>query len=180
MLLVDVKEQLNNMKLNKQGEILDRVYENSGNNCISGYLDGINNIDFDEFNHMYFDSYHIVRDLETISRGTVLDDESILIMQIQRNKEKSYYQMFGISSDSKKYTYLEFENDQAMEEAYFRMRKNNTNLCQGDLSDSLRRIGVDFDTIGQARVNVDLPNTKLEEMVKDNEENKEESSFIMY
>lgn len=178
MHIMEIKEKIND----ERTKVLEDLYKNSGNNCMNGYIEnGINNLGTDEFNHLYFNSQNVYRDLETVSRGTVLDDNSVVIKQIQSDRGKEYYQIFGIDSDGKKYTYLDFESEEAMNEADFRIRKNNTNLCSGDLSDSLRSIGVNFDTIGQVRVNVKFPDADLNEMVKeDNVEKEEENSFIMY
>ena len=176
-----IMEIKNNVK-DERVKILEDLYRNTGNNCMNGYIEnGINNISRDEFNHLYYDSYNISGNLETYSRGTILDDNSIVIKQIQtNNKDKNYYQIFGIDSEGKKYTYLDFESEKAMNEADFRVRRNNTNLCSGDLTESLRNIGVDFDSIGQVRINVEFPSIALNEMVNEETKKEEETSFVMY
>ena len=180
MHILDIKNRVRDSRI----QILENIYRNTGDNCMSGYLEyGINNIGYDEFDHLFFDSYHLVGDdFETLSHGTILDDNSLIIKQIQtNNKDKNYYQIFAVSSDGKKYTYLDFESEEAMMDADFRIRRNNANLCSGELSDTLRSIGVDFDNIGQVRVNVNFPNAELNEMVNNNQNVVEETNtFIMY
>ena len=180
MHISDIKSRVRDNRI----QVLENIYRSTGDNCMSGYLEyGINNIGYDEFDHLFFDSYHLVGDdFETLSHGTILDDNSLVIKQIQtNNKDKHYYQIFSVSSDGKKYTYLDFESEEAMIDADFKIRRSNANLCLGELAESLRNIGVDFDSIGQVRVNVDFPNAELSEMVnEDNEKVEEANTFIMY
>ncbi len=177
-----IKDLSNNVK-DERCSVLERIFDTVGNNCMSGYLEyGIHDMSYDEFNHLCFDSYNLTGDLETLSHGTIMDDNSLVIRQVQNNnKDKKYFQIFGVSSDGKKYTYLDFESEEAMMEADMKIRRGNANLCLGDITDTLREIGVDFDTIGQVRVNVDFPGLELTEMMEDSEKKEEETnSFVMY
>lgn len=149
MNIVQVREMFKDASYKGAIDKLVQLYEKSEDCSMNGYLgSGVKNISRDDLGKLEFESYKNVGDLETISTGVVLED-GFAIKQIQKNDTNTYFQVFSWNSDANKYTWVEFDNNEAMDYAFTRLKIFDTNLCDCDISEKLHQLGINLDDIAQ-------------------------------
>lgn len=170
--ILQVKKMCSGATYTKDLEVLEKLFERTGDRNMNGYLgSGIQNILFDDFSHLEFESNKQVGDLETISKGCVLP-ESVLISQVQKNKDNTYYQLFSWNDEMNAYTWLEFDSYDAMSYSYQRIKAFEEELCSGDLTEKLKKMNIPLDNIASVKVNEQI-NNDLKSMVDESVEMRE-------
>ena len=143
---------------NSSVTLLGKLYETSGNCMMNGFIgDSITSYSFDENGNLEFVSSKRDSKSQIDSTGAVLSD-SIVIKQIQKADNASYNHLFSWDVDNSLYTYILFDDVDAMNKCYDNIKRNNSNLCVGDISSTLSQLDVSFDSISQILLNQKVEN----------------------
>ena len=157
MISIDSFENNNfNSNMGTSVSLLKRLYEKSGNCSLSGFLgDSIESIFVDNNGHLEFISRREDEKIEIITNGMVLSDSIVMMQRQNSNSNQSFY-LYCWDSNSNLYTYLQFDNETSLNDCYDRLKKNDMNLCSGDVSAKLQELGVSYDNISQILLNKDI------------------------
>ena len=144
-----INEDSANEKVNLSLAVLKKLYNYYGNCFLNGYIgDSIVDFTIDENGYLEFITNKVTDDKEISSTGTVLTD-SVIIKQIESSSDRINNQLFSWDIYSNKYTYISFDNEESMNECFNKIKSNDINLCRGDVSLSLKNIGISFDNVSQ-------------------------------
>jgi hypothetical protein len=139
-MLVDKSESLN---------VLQKIYRNTGNSAISGYLgDSVNDFSIDDFGNLEFKSSKKTENKDIYSYGTVLEN-NVLIKQIQKSRDNNFYQLFSWNVSSNTYTYVVFDDMKSLDYAYQQLKKSGVNVEESDISLLFNELGISFDNVAQ-------------------------------
>jgi hypothetical protein len=159
--------------------LLSKLYSNNGNCIQDGFVgDSISNLDVDDSNNLEFNTFKNYNGLDIYSYGTVLDN-SVLIKQIQKNGEKTHNQLFSWDVDDNSYTYVVFDNEKSLDDAYNKIKAFKVNLNNEDISLLFGKLDISFDNVAQILLNqkVNILSSMVDESYQDNIYN--EASFVM-
>lgn len=159
MKISEVKERAKGTTYEKEVDVLENIYHQTGDCAESGFLGFINDIYYDDYGHIEFETNNQVGDLKTRTVGAVLDG-SVIIKQVQENKNNKYSQMFSWKKDGSVYTYVAFDNEEVMNRAYISIKKFHPEFLGENIDMTFLSLGVPFDNI---------MNVKLSQEVKSSE-----------
>lgn len=143
-MLFDKSESLN---------VLKKIYRNTGNSAISGYLgDSVNDFSIDDYGNLEFKSSKKTENKEINSYGTVLEN-SVLIKQIQKSRDNIFYQLFSWNVSDNSYTYVVFDDMKSLDYAYNQLKRPGINVEESDVSLLFNELGISFDNIAQILLN---------------------------
>lgn len=147
--ILQIKDMCEGATYAKDLDVLERLFNNTGDCVMNGYLgSGIQNISVDSLSHLEFESFKSAGDLETISTGCVLTD-SVLIKQTQRRKNESFHQIFSWNGELNSYLWLQFNDVDAMDYSYERIKTFDESLDNSDLIQQLGKMGIPMDNISK-------------------------------
>ena len=149
MNIIEAKKVYNTDEQLEKFMELEKFYKKNGNDVTAGYINDATAVRFDEKNNIEFQSLHFASNLKTLSTGTLLDN-GVVINQIQRNEQKSYFQIFSWNKDYDTYTYLLFDDLDSMIKAYNTIKDANCNLCDENLVEKLKDLKIPIDNILKA------------------------------
>ena len=142
MNIIDAKEAYNGGRFENGLNKFYRLYQATGDDVKSGYL------------------------------GSAISDDTVLIKQEQKNKEDKSFQIFSWNKDYDKCTYILFDNKEAMDVSYDRIKKSNTCLCNGELNSKLTSLQIPTSNILQVQEDIEinpvLSMVREEEILDDN------------
>ncbi len=172
MNIIDAKEAYNGGRFENGLNKFYRLYQATGDDVKSGYLgSAISDVTLDDGGNLELSTFKVVGDLETDSTCVMLDD-TVLIKQEQKNKEDKSFQIFSWNKDYDKCTYILFDNKEAMDVSYDRIKKSNTCLCNGELNSKLTSLQIPTSNILQVQEDIEinpvLSMVREEEILDDN------------
>lgn len=156
MNICDVKKLIIGASYEKEIEILENLYNYSGNCVMNGYLgSSVLNISYDKDGYVEFESSHELDGLVTSSVGAVLDD-CVIIKQVQQQNEKKLYQFYSWKKDGSCYTYLVFDSSEVLEYVYSSIKKNNVCFLDDNVNNIFSDLGVSFDNVMNIKIAQDV------------------------
>lgn len=168
MNISEVRKQIVGASYEKDVEVLEKLYNNTGNCVMNGFLgSSITNISYDDIGKLEFQSVHMADDLTTISTGVVLD-AAVVIRQTQENDRNKYSQIFSWKKDGSSYTYIAFDQEDVMGYAYEQIKRYHPKFLGENIDQDLRELGIPFDNIMDVKVsqkveNVDTVSSMVDE-----------------
>ncbi len=143
--------------------ILEEIFERCGDCQENGYLgSSVDNISYDETQHLEFQSEHYQEGITTKSTGAVLDD-SVIIMQ-EQNFDNNRYNLYSWKLDGTCYTYLGFGSRDALERAYQAIKSQNQGFLAVELEKELGQLGISYRDITSINVAVRTKKQQAEEI----------------
>lgn len=146
MKISEVKARAEGTTYEKEIDVLENIYRQTGDCAESGFLGFINDIYYDDYGHIEFETNNQVSDLKTRTVGAVLDG-SVIIKQVQENKTNKFAQMFSWKKDGSSYTYVAFDNEKVMNHAYISIKKFHPEFLGENIDRTFLSLGVPFDNI---------------------------------
>ena len=132
---------------------LRTLYQQTGDRLVSGFLGGeIERLELDEDGHLFFSTHREREEVQTDSRGVILDT-SILIKQRQKGREDSFYRIYSWDLDAKQYTMLSFDGESSMNRFFNVMKRFDMNIGGEDITEVFRDMGLTFDSVNQILLN---------------------------
>jgi hypothetical protein len=157
---------------------LKRLYDTTGSCVMNGLLgEELKNCNFDENGVFEFTTDCENDDVQIHSQGAVLSD-SVLIKQTQKDHNQSSCHLYSWDLRKRHYTFLSIQDEEHLNRFYNRIKRTDTNLCQGDISKSFQNMGLTFDAVNRVYLNQSID--PLHQMFDDEFSKEEkESSFVM-
>lgn len=148
---------ISEFRMNEDGEQsierLERLRDDTGNCIMNGFLtDSVSSCNFDSNGLLEFTS-HKEKDGTSISSVGVVLSDSILIRQTQKGEVSSYYSLYSWDDKDGSYTYLSFDNGDILKEYYERIKRMGISLCNEDVSDAFKAMGLSFENVTQVLLN---------------------------
>lgn len=149
--------------------VLRILYKNSGSCVMNGYLgDSVSSFSLDENGNLEFASNKTIGDITTSSTGAILTD-SVLIKQIDKQKDRIHHQLFSWDVPRNRYSYLLFSDEKSLNDCYEKLKNNDICLCGNDVPTIFKNHDISFDNISQILLdqNVDSINAMFEDAQED-------------
>lgn len=141
--------------------ILENIYEYAGDCIQNGFLgSGVSNISYDEFGYVEFQSEKVFDNFSVNSNGTVLDD-SVVIMQVQKNNDKKFWNLYSWKLDGSSYTFFEFDSLKVLEIAYIGLKRINASFLTENLDEFLSEVGISYRDIMNVKVAVSVEKNNI-------------------
>jgi len=145
--------EVTNIDCHEQLAVLKRLLVNTGNCSMNGYLgDSVSGVSITPQGNVEFASKKKDDSILVDSKGTVLSD-SVVIKQEQTIGNRVYYQVFSWDIADDVYTYIAFDDVEAMDSCYEKIKTFDVNLCREDISMKFIEMGIAFDHIAQILLN---------------------------
>lgn len=170
--------ELNN-KRQREYNILTDLSSKNGSCLANGFL-GEDNVEFfvDDSGILEYKTLHSSSEFETYSIGAILSD-SVLIKQTQKNDNRIYNQLISWDVGSNSYTYVAFDNAEALDDCYEKLKSGDVNLSKKDISTEFSKLGISFDGVAQVLLNQKVDELSfMVESVSSSEINKSASNRI--
>ena len=151
---------LKNCSKDYVANIINNVYEKTGNCRVNGFLgEGISNIIFDENGNIEFMTIKNDNDTQIKSWCTLLDG-SILVKQVETKENIVDTRLYSYDINKNVYTYLSLATQESLRKFYDVMKRLEINLCDGDITDNFKNMGLTFDDVIQVLLEqpIDLEN----------------------
>lgn len=156
MNISEVKRLVIGASYEKEIEVLETICEYAGDCVMNGYLgSAVSSISYDENGKVEFDSEYECDGLVTKSTGAVLDS-SVVIKQVQEQDSKKYYQLFSWKQDGTSYSYLAFDSEEVLQQAYNGLKNSSREFLDDNISQTLEELGVSFDNVMDVKVAQDV------------------------
>ena len=157
---------------------LKRLQQATGNSIMNGFLgEDLSNCYFDDNGYLEFMTDCEREGVKIHSCGAVLED-SVIIKQVQSDRDNTTHHLYSWDLNNYHYTFLAIEDEDHLNRFYDTIKRTNTNLCVGDISDNFKKIGLSFDFVNRVLLNQSIdPFHQMfdDEFTKDEKEN----SFVM-
>ena len=162
-----------NDKVVSDAYVLTKLLAETGDSSKSGYLDNsITGMSLDEFGNLQFESYREKEGRKISSLGVVYDG-CVLIKQEEKVGSRNYYQMYSWDIEDKCYTYISFDKEKPMNNCFNKLRGNQVNLHNEDISLKFSELGISFDDIAQVKLHQNMNSFSLDDMFRDRVVNQE-------
>lgn len=134
-------------------ERLERLRDEAGNCVMNGFLsDSVSACSFDSNGVLEFSSDKEKDDVVISSVGAVLPN-GVLIRQTQKGEVSSFYNLYSWNAKGDSYTYLSFDNGDILKRYYDTIKRFGHNLCDEDITDLFKEMGLSFDSVTQVLLN---------------------------
>lgn len=166
-------------KKQREYNILADLSSRNGNCLANGYL-GEENAEFfvDDSGILEYKTVHSSSEFETYSVGAILSD-SVLIKQTQKSDSRIYNQLISWDVGNNSYTYVAFDNAEALDDCYQKLKSGDVNLSKKDISTEFSKLGISFDHVAQVLLDQKVDELSfMVESVSSNEINKSGSNKI--
>ena len=80
------------------------------------------------------------------STGCILN-HSILIKQVEKKGEITFYHLYSWDIEDSNYTHIVFDNGNALDDCYSKVKDADMNLSRGDIVDNLNSIGINMEHV---------------------------------
>ena len=128
-------------------EKVNRVLQSNNGNCkmngfigdVTDYIIGTDGVP--EFNTTHNDDGVIID-----STGCILN-HSILIKQVEKKGEITFYHLYSWDIEDSNYTHIVFDNGNALDDCYLKVKDADMNLSRGDIVDNLNSIGINMEHV---------------------------------
>lgn len=162
MNITEVKNLVEGASYEEKIEILEKIYQRSGDCQENGYLgSSVANISYDEFGNVEFQSEHLIDGITTNSTGVVLDN-SVAIMQVLESDNNRMLQLYSWKKDGSSYTYFLFDSMTVLENAYREIKRANKGFLAENLDNDLQELGIAYRDIMNVRVAVKVQSAQQE------------------
>lgn len=163
MNISEVKSLVEGASYEEKLVVLETICKRAGDCLENGYLgSSVENISYDDFGYVEFQSENLTKDATTHSCGTVLD-ESVIIMQTQELKDNKLYQLYSWNLEGTSYTYFAFDSKAALEKAYEAIKKANKGFLAKNLDNDLKELGIAYRDIMNVKVAVKVQQVQTQE-----------------
>lgn len=160
-------------------ERLEELCNNAGNCVMNGFLrDSVDACKFDFNGVLEFSSNRERDGLSISSKGAVLPN-GILIKQTQKSDEANYYNLYSWNKDGDSYTYLSFDNVDVLNRYYDVIKRFGYNLCDEDITDLFKEMGLSFDNVTQVLLNQKVDPIQIMFDEEANTSFSKEDSFVL-
>ena len=133
---------------------LVKLYKNTGNSLISGYLgEKFNSAFFDEFGRFNFSTHKELDEAAVDSRGIIIGDDSVLISQKVKGSADTSYRLYSWDTNEECYTLLSFDREFALDRYYDVVKRFNVNLNGDYVAYLFKEMGISFDNVIQILLN---------------------------
>ena len=147
MNISDVKKMLTGASYEDELEVLESIYEYAGDDVMNGYLgSSVMTVSYDSFGKVEFDSRYKNGKYYTNSTGAVLEN-SLLIRQVQECEDKDFYQLISWKKDGSSYSYIVFNSEDNLEDAYIKLKRSYGDFLDGDINSVFDGLDISFDNI---------------------------------
>lgn len=147
MNISDIKKMFLGASYENEIDVLESIYEYAGDDVMNGYLgSSVLTISYDEYGKVEFESSYQNGEYKTNSVGAVLDN-SVLIRQVQECGDKDFCQLISWKKDGSSYTYLVFDTEENMHDAYVKLKCSYGDFLEEGIQQLLEDLGVSFDNI---------------------------------
>ena len=143
---------MNIKELNQYGDFalpLEMLYQKTGNCPMNGFLgERLKDVSFDEEGRLEFSTHKEVDGTTIDSRGAVLTD-SVLVRQNRESEVSTFHYLYSWDVPEGAYTFLAFDDEDAMKRFYQVIKRFDANLCDADISSVFQKMGLTFDSVTQ-------------------------------
>lgn len=147
MNISDIKKMLVGASYEAELEVLESIYEYAGDDVMNGYLgSSVMTVSYDSFGNVEFDSRYKNDRFYTNSTGAVLKN-SLLIRQVQECEDKDFYQLISWKKDGSSYSYIVFNSEENLEDAYIKLKRSYGEFLDGDINSVLGDLDISIDNI---------------------------------
>ena len=132
---------------------VQKLYEKTGSCKMNGYLgEDLKDPYLDENGLFCFSTHKEVEDTVIDSFGTAYKD-SVLIKQTSKSYTGTDYSLYSWDASQGKYTFLGFDDPNALDRFYDRIRKFGINLCDEDVTLLFREMGLTLENVTNILLN---------------------------
>ena len=133
--------------------VLKDMFQATGNCPMNGYLgEDLDRMAYDEDGNFHFSTEHHGEDFVTQSRGVVYGN-NLLVKQKTKSHDMESYSLYSWDTEEKVYTYLSFDYPGALKRFFETIKRFGVNLCEDDISQQLKEMGLTLENVTQIRLN---------------------------